>query len=80
MLRMFEARHADFRQRIDMDQLATVLFRAFERRQHARMVGTGILTDDKDRLRLVEIFERDSSLPDADRFTQRRSTRLVTHV
>ncbi len=70
----------DFRQRIDVDEFAAVSFGVFERRQHARMVCAGILTDDEDRLGLVEIFERDSSLPDADRFTQRRAARLVTHV
>src|ERR1051325_11504796 len=77
---MLEACHADFRERINMDQLAASSFRAFERRQHARMVRARILTNDKDRVRFVEVFERDSSLPDTNRFAQRRAARLVTHV
>src|SRR5689334_9339807 len=77
---MFEASHAHFGQRVDMDQLATSTFRAFERRKHARMIRARILTDDEDRVGFVEIFERDSSLAHSDRFTQSRAARLVTHV
>src|SRR5688500_8977196 len=80
MLRMLETGHADFRQRIDMHNLASVSLRVFQRRQHARMVRTGILPDDEDRFRAIEIRERYSSLPNANRLAQRRTTRLVTHV
>ncbi len=44
------------------------------------MVCTGILTDNKDRLRSIEIFEGDRSLPDAYCFVQSRTTRFVAHV
>src|ERR1043166_9584493 len=77
VLRMFEARHAGFRQWINMHELAASAFRAFERRQHARMIRARILPNDKDRVGFVEVFERHRSLPDADRLAQRRSARLV---
>ena len=50
VLRMFEACHSNFRQRIDVDQLATVSLCAFERGQHARMICAGILSNHKDGL------------------------------
>ena len=56
MLRMFEARHSDFGKRIDVDQLASVLFCAFKRCEHARMICARVLTDDEDCLCFVEIF------------------------
>ena len=55
-------------------------FARSQRRQHARMIRAGILTDDEDRIGMIEVFERDRSLPDADRFAQRSAARLVTHV
>src|ERR1051326_4666497 len=80
LLRMLEACHPDFRQRIDVHQLAPVSLRALQRRQHPRMIGAGILPNDKDRFRAIEVFERDCSLPDSDRLAQRSATRFVTHV
>ena len=77
---MFEAHHPDFRERVDVDDLAPVSLRTLERAQHSRMIRPGILTDNKDRFREIEILERDCSLPDSDRFGQRRATRFVTHV
>ena len=34
--------------------------------EHARMVGTGVLADHEDRVRLLEILEQDGALADAD--------------
>ena len=51
-----------------------------ERGQHARMIGAGVLSDDENRLGQLEVFERHGSLAGADRFTQRRAARFVTHV
>jgi hypothetical protein len=63
-----------------MDQPATPSFCALERSKHARMIRAWVLTDDKDGVGFIKVFERDSSLAHTDCFHQRRTTRLVTHV
>src|ERR1051326_6167246 len=44
------------------------------------MIGSRILTDDNDCIRFIEVVEGYGPLADADRFAQRRTARLVTHV
>ena len=77
---MFEARHPDFGKWIDVNQLTSVLLRSFERTKHTRVIGARILTDNENRVGFVKVFKSDSSLPNSDRFVQRRAARLVTHV
>jgi hypothetical protein len=77
---MFKARHANFRQGVYVNQLAAILLRSLQRSKHAGMVCAGILTDNKDRLRSIEIFECDRSLPDSNCFVQSRATGFVAHV
>ena len=51
-----------------------------QRRQHARTVGAGILTDDEDRVGVLEIVEKDGALADPDALGEADAGRLVAHV
>ena len=44
------------------------------------MICSGILSDHKDGPGKIEVLQRNGSLPDADRFGQRRATGFVAHV
>ncbi|GJE73377.1 hypothetical protein CHKEEEPN_4942 [Methylorubrum podarium] len=44
------------------------------------MVGAGILADDEDRVRLLEVFEQHRALADADGLNEGDAARLVAHV
>src|SRR4051794_39058092 len=61
LLWMSKARHSSFGQRINMHDCAAFALCLLQRRQHARMIRPGILTDDKDRLREIEVFKPHSS-------------------
>jgi hypothetical protein len=47
---------------------------------HAGAVGPGVLTEDEDRIGLIEVLEEHRSLADADRVRQPDARRLVAHV
>ena len=66
--------------RIDGDDRRAVFLRSFECRHHPRMVRAGILSDDKNRVGVLEVLEFHATFAYPDAFVQRRATRLVTHV
>jgi hypothetical protein len=66
--------------RVGHDDRRAALGGRRQRGEHARMVGARIVTDAEDRIGIVEVFERDSALADADRDRQARAGRLVAHV
>src|ERR1043166_8658107 len=65
-LRMFEARRAGFRQRIDMHNLTAAPLRLEQSRQHARMIRAGILPNDENRVAQIEICERHRAFAKAE--------------
>src|SRR5262245_16647558 len=77
---MFETRQASLRKRIDVHYPATIPLRFLKGGQHSRMVRAGILTNHKDRLSLLKIFQQDRALTDADGLGERGAARFVAHV
>ena len=71
---------AGLRHGIQCDDLRSMLFRAFQRSQHARMICPGILAEDEDAVGFLEILERHTTFADADAFLQGRAARFMTHV
>src|SRR5437763_9909110 len=79
-LRMFETRRANFRQRIDVHDLAAASLRLKQSRQHAWMIRAGILADDENRIAELEIFQRHCTLAKAERFFHSGAARFMAHV
>jgi hypothetical protein len=79
-LRVFETRHARFRQRVDVDDATAAPLRGLQRREHARVVRPRVLPDDVDRLGLAKSSSVTVPLADADCLRERRPARLVAHV
>ena len=77
---MFEARRAGFRQRIDVHNFAAAALRVLQCRQHARMIRAGILTDNKNRIAQIEVFQRHCSLAEPQRLFHAGAARLMTHI
>ena len=51
-----------------------------QRRQHARVIGAGVLADQNDDLGFLEIIDLDGAFADADRRCQCRPAGFVAHV
>ena len=79
-LRVLEREQPGLGQRVDGDDLGTVLLRLLQCREHAGMVGARVLADHEDQIGGVKVFEGDASLADADRLAEREAARLVAHV
>ena len=45
-------------ERIDADDLAASFRRGLQRREHAGMIGAGVLADDEDGVRQLKVLER----------------------
>ena len=80
VLRIGEPTQADFRQHVDADNLAASLLGSLEAAQHSGVICAGILANHKDGVRLLEVFEDDGSLADADNVAERATARFVAHV
>src|ERR1700736_3665627 len=80
MLRMLEMIQASFKQRIDADDFASAERSRLECREHARMIGAGILANDENRISQIEIVKGYRTLPAADGFAERGAARFVAHV
>src|SRR5207245_1878517 len=80
VLRILEPEIADLRHRIDRDNLCSRFLRLLQAVQHARVIRSRILADDKDRVRLHEIRQLDAAFADPNHFLQCRATRFVAHV
>jgi hypothetical protein len=79
-LRRRKTFQASFAQRIDRDDRHPALGSFAQRRQHARMVGAGVVADAEDAIAVIEILQRHGSLADADRFRQADTGGLMAHV
>jgi hypothetical protein len=71
LLRILEPDQPRLRQRIDRNDLGAVGLRLLEDRQHAGMVGAGVLPRDHDEVGVFEILDGQRALADADRLCQR---------
>lgn len=66
MLRRLEPFEAAFLDRIGDDNRRTTARGRAQRREHAGMVGAGIVPDAEDGVRLLEIIQRHRAFADAD--------------
>ena len=66
VLRRREAFQSALAQRIEDDDRHAPLRGLAQRRQHPRVIGPGIMADAKDRVAMIEVFQRHRSLADAD--------------
>ena len=71
---------AGFGQWIDADNLTTSPCSFLQRSQHARVIGPGILTQDKDGIGMLEIVECDRGLANPNDFLHGHAAGLVAHV
>src|SRR5437588_12794579 len=77
---MFKTCRTRFRQWIYVDDGAAATFRRKQSCQHARMIRTGILSDDEDRVTKIEIFEHDRALAEAQRLFHSGAAGFMTHI
>ncbi len=77
---MLEASESCFRQRINVYDFAAAALGVQQRSQHARMIRPRILTDDKDRIGQIEIFERDRAFTKPKSFFHAGAAGFVAHV
>ena len=77
---MFKTCRTRFRQWIYVDDGAAATFRRKQSRQHARMIRTGILSDDEDRVTKIEILEHDRALAETERLFHSGAAGFMTHV
>jgi len=80
VLRMDESAETGLSERIDGYDLRPSENGGFEGAEHARVIGSRVLTNAKDGVRFGEIIEGDSSFAHADSLPHREAAGLVTHV
>src|SRR5258708_11309780 len=79
-LRMFEARQPSLRQRIDVHDFAAAPLCLHQRSQHARVIGSWILTNDKDRVSQIKVGQGNCAFAEPQGFLHSRAAGFVTHV
>ncbi|GAA3107596.1 hypothetical protein GCM10020254_61870 [Streptomyces goshikiensis] len=79
-LGVLEPLHAGLGQRVHRDDLRAGGLGLLQGGEHARVVGARVLSGDDDQVGLVEVFEGDAALADADGLVQRGARGLVAHV
>ena len=67
---MNEARQSNFFQWVDRDNACAALLGSFKRRQHARMIGAGILAEDDDHVGAFEVVQGHGGLARTESFDQ----------
>src|SRR6266705_1153215 len=77
---IFETDQTGFRQWIDVHDFAAAPFRVQQRSQHARMIRPRILSDNKNRVSQIEVFERHGAFAKTDRFFHPGAAGFVAHV
>lgn len=80
VLRLRETDESALRHRIDGHDRSAAFPCLDQIGHHARRVGTGILSNDKDRVGVLEILHHHRALPDAYGRRQAAASRFVTHV
>lgn len=66
--------------RVDRNDSSAVGLRLLQRAEHSRMVRAGVLTGHDQQIRLMNVFDRDGTFADPDRFGERRTGGLVAHI
>ena len=77
---MREIQETRFLERIETHDPRAALRGFLQLGEHARVVGAGILTEDKNRVGLFKILKRHSAFAGGDRFAHPDAARLVAHV
>ncbi len=80
VLGVLEAFRAGLGQRVHRDDLRAGGLGLLQGGEHARVVGARILSGDDDQFGLVEVFQGDAALADADGLVQGGAGGLVAHV
>ncbi|RMS64340.1 hypothetical protein ALP62_05489 [Pseudomonas syringae pv. aceris] len=80
VLRRRKAYQRPFPQRVERDDACAPACGGVQLGHHARAVGPGVLADDKNRVGVLEIFQRRGAFADPDRLGQRRSGGFMAHV
>ncbi|KPB85111.1 Uncharacterized protein AC504_3415 [Pseudomonas syringae pv. maculicola] len=80
VLRRRKAYQRPFPQRVERDDAGTPFCGRMQLGHHARAVASGVLTNDENRVGVLEIFQRRGALADPDRLGQRRSGGFMAHV
>ena len=79
-LRVLIAAQAGLGQRVDRNDLRTSIFGFFERGEHARMVGAGVLADDDDQVGFRKVVVADRALANADGHAHGPAGGFVAHI
>ena len=79
-LRVLEADQPCFRKRVYGDDMGAAPFHFFQRRQHAGVVGTGVLANYDDKVGHIKVFKGDRAFPDADGLLQSDARRFMAHI
>ena len=80
VLRIGKSLQRPLLERIQHDDRHTAARAFVQRAHHARMVGSGVVTDREDQVACVEVIQRDGSLALADGVRQADAGGLVAHV
>ena len=80
ILRRGEPLQTALPQRVEHDNRRAALRHLTQSAEHAWMVGAGVVSDGKDGVAVVEVFQRHRALADADGLRQADAGRFVTHV
>src|ERR1700719_1045344 len=79
-VRILHPHQAHFRQRVDRDNLGTLVLGLLQRGQHPRMVRAWIVPENKDELRTLHVLQRRRALANSERLHHGYTGRLVAHV
>src|SRR6267142_1026301 len=80
MLRRCESLQPALAQRVEYVNRHSLLRDLAQRRQHAWVIGPGIMADTKQCVAIIEVLQGHRSLADTDRLWQADARRLVAHV
>jgi hypothetical protein len=80
-LGILESNESRLGQWISGDDMGAAQLGFLKGRQHSRMIGAGILSDDDDQFRVVgDVFKGDHSFANANGLGERSATGLVAHI
>lgn len=79
-LRVLEAFESGLGERVHRNDLRSGGLGLLQGGEHPGVVGAGVLSGDDDQVGVVEVFQGDGSLADADRLGECRAGGLVAHV
>ena len=79
-IRIRHVHQAHFGQRIDRDDLRSLILRLLQRRQHPRMVRARIVPKDKDQLRALHVLQRRRSFAYAEGLHHRHPGGFMAHI